>query len=164
MMRRVGGEKNHAIAGVFVFLLLGVFAVFSTMLVLIGAQAYRTITVHAEEHNFERTMYSYILNSLRGDDVEGTIETRNEKGIDTLVVSYDYGLEIMEKRVYCYDGHLRELLTSASNEFEPANGEEICEAESFRASLTDNLITIDVTGADGELRTINAVLRTYEVM
>ena len=159
-MRRIGGERNHAIAGVFVFLLLGVFAVFSTMLVLIGAQAYRTITVHSEEHSLDRTMYTYMLNSLRGDDAEGSVEIRNENGLEMLVVSYNYGWEILEKRIYCYDGYLRELLSSPQNEFDPANGEEICEAEEFRAQISNELVTIELTGADGETRTINTVLRT----
>ena len=159
-MRRIGGERNHAIAGVFVFLLLGVFAVFSTMTVLVGAQAYRTITERSEEHSLNRTMYAYMLNSLRGDDAEGTIEVRTEDGIDMLVVEYDYGLEILEKRVYCYDGYLRELLASPQNEFNPAAGERICEAEALQAEVSGNLVTIELTGADGETRTINAVLRT----
>ena len=34
-------RHSHAISGVFVFLLLGVFAVFSTVMVLLGAKAYR---------------------------------------------------------------------------------------------------------------------------
>ena len=32
---------SHAISGVFVFLLLGIFAVFSTVMVLLGARAYK---------------------------------------------------------------------------------------------------------------------------
>lgn len=159
-MRRIGGERNHTIAGVFVFLLLGVFAVFSTMLVLIGAQAYRTITVRSEEHNLDRTMYSYMLNSLRGDDASGTVTMRNEDGIDMLVVSYDYGWEVLEKRIYCYDGYLRELLAPVQNEFNPDSGERICEAETLQAEVSGNLITIEMTDADGETHTINAVLRT----
>ena len=159
-MRRIGGERNHAIAGVFVFLLLGVFAVFSTMLVLIGAQAYRTITERSEEHSLDRTMYSYMLNSLRGDDSEGSVEVRNESGIDMIVVAYDYGWETLEKRIYCYNGYLRESLTSTELEFDPAAGEPICEAEDLQAEVSGSLITIDVTGADSETRTISAVLRT----
>ena len=34
--------KSHSISGAFVFMLLGVFAVFSMLLVVLGAQAYRT--------------------------------------------------------------------------------------------------------------------------
>ena len=160
MTRRFGGDRGHTIAGVFVYLLLGVFEVVSTMLVLVGAQAYRATTEHAEAHNPDRTLYAYMLNSLRGDDNAGTIELRSEEGIDLLAVSYDYGWEVLEKRIYCYDGYLRELLTSPEYEFVPGNGEQICEAETFRAQLSGDLITIELTCADGETREINAVLRT----
>ena len=34
--------KSHSISGAFVFTLLGAFAVFSMLLVVLGAQAYRT--------------------------------------------------------------------------------------------------------------------------
>ena len=35
------GKSTHAISGVFVFLLLGIFAVFSTIMVLMSAKAYK---------------------------------------------------------------------------------------------------------------------------
>ena len=160
MNRRFVGEHGHAIAGVFVFLLLGVFAVFSTMLVLVGAQAYRATTERTESHSLDRTLYTYMLNTLRGDDASGVVSLRNENGIDMVAISYDYGMEIMEKRVYCYDGYLRESLTSTAYEFDPAAGEQICEATDFRAEMSGDLISIELTGPDGEPRTVEAVLRT----
>ena len=35
-------DRTHAISGAFVFLLLGMFAVFSVLMVLLSAQLYRT--------------------------------------------------------------------------------------------------------------------------
>ena len=37
----MNGQRGRAVSGAFVFLLLGVFAVFATLLVLLGARAYR---------------------------------------------------------------------------------------------------------------------------
>ena len=159
-MHRSRRESSHAIAGVFVFLLLGVFAVFSTMLVLFGAQAYRTTTERSAEHETDRTLYSYMLNTLRGDDYAGTVGLNSEDGIDMVTVAYDYGGELFEKRVYCYDGYLREMLMSVGSEFDPANGEQVCEASDFRAQMNGSLITIELTDADGELHTVETVLRT----
>ena len=42
--------KSHSISGAFVFMLLGVFAVFSMLLVVLGAQAYRTTVDGAAAH------------------------------------------------------------------------------------------------------------------
>ena len=159
-MGRSRRESNHAIAGVFVFLLLGVFAVFSTMLVLFGAQAYRTTTERSAEHEVDRTLYAYMLNTLRGDDYAGTVGLHSEDGIDMVTVAYDYGGDLFEKRVYYYDGYLREMLMSVGNEFVPEAGEQVCEASSFRAEMNGKLITIELTDADGELHTVETVLRT----
>ena len=42
--------KSHSISGAFVFMLLGVFAVFSMLLVVLGAQAYRTTGWRSRAH------------------------------------------------------------------------------------------------------------------
>ena len=153
-------EQSHAIAGVFVFLLLGIFAVFSTMLVLFGAQAYRTTMERSQEHEADRTLYAYVLNTLRGDDCAGTIGLHSEDGIDMVTVAYDYGGEMFEKRVYCYDGYLREQLIPVGSEFTPSAGEQVCEASNFRAEMSGGMITIELTGADGESHTVETILRT----
>ena len=142
MTRRFGSEQSHAISGVFVFLLLGVFAVFSTLLVLFGAQAYRATTDRTEAHGEDRMIYSYLLNTVRG------------------AVAYNYGGDPYEKRVYCYDGYLRELLAPADYEFDPAEGEPITPAQSFRVQLNGSLLTMVVIDAAGELHTVEAVLRS----
>ena len=159
MKRRIGGN-GHAIAGVFVFLLLGVFAVFATVLVLFGAQAYRATTERTQAHEEGRTLYAYMLNSVRGDDAAGVMEIRNEKGIDLLAVSYDYGWEVLEKRIYCYDGYLREQLASTNYEFDPEMGERICEASDLHIALEGSLLTVEVTDANGDVQTVDTVLRT----
>ena len=38
---KIHAAREHSVSGEFVFLLLGVFAVFSTLLVLLSAQLYR---------------------------------------------------------------------------------------------------------------------------
>ena len=159
-MRRIGGENSHTIAGVFVFLLLGVFAVFSTMLVLFGAQAYRTVTERSAEHEEDRTLYAYVLNSLRGEDAAGAVGLRTEDGIDMVTVAYDDFGESYEKRMYCYDGYLREMLMLVGSEFNPGAGEQICAATDFQAQINGNLITIEMTGADGETHTVQTILLT----
>ncbi len=160
MTRRTRSEQSHAISGVFVFLLLGVFAVFSTVLVLFGAQAYRATTDRTDAHGSDRTIYSYLLNTVRGDDEQGIVRMRSEGGVDALAVAYNYGGEPYEKRVYCYDGYLRELLIPADYEFDPAEGEPITEAQSFRVEMNGSLLTLQVVDGDGELHTVDAVLRS----
>ena len=160
MAHRSGRQRSHAIAGVFVFLLLGVFAVFSTMLVLVGAQAYRATATHSEEHNAQRSIYTYLLNSIRGDDSLGMLEVENEGGIDVLAVHYDFESGSYVKRIYCWDGSLREQLSSVKYEFDPAKGDAIAPADNFYAHMADGLLTIELTDAYGRAHTVQAVMRT----
>ena len=51
---------SHAISGVFVFLVLGIFAVFSTVMVLLGARAYKSTADRAAEHNAYRIGMAYV--------------------------------------------------------------------------------------------------------
>ena len=160
MMHRTSEGRSHAIAGVFVFLLLGVFAVFSTLLVMVGAQAYRAVQMHSEEHMTGRTLYAYMLNTIRGDDTEGAMEVQQEDGLDVLVIQYDFDGDIYYKRIYCYDGYLRELLNYSGSAFNPTSGEEISPAQSMHVELKDGLVTVEITDDYERVHTVQAALRT----
>ena len=160
MTHRLSVSRNHAMAGVFVFLLLGIFAVFSTMLVVVGAQAYRATATSSEQHSVERTIYAYLLNSIRGDDSRGIIEVETENGIEMVAVHYDFDGDEYIKRIYCWDGSLRELLTSTRYEFDPAKGEVLAAATDFHAELEGGLLNIEVTDTYGRTHTVQAVMRT----
>ena len=67
------GKNNHAISGVFVFLLLGIFAIFSTIMVVMGAKAYRGMVEKADVHNSIRVASSYIRTMLRSNDETGVL-------------------------------------------------------------------------------------------
>ena len=49
------GRRGRAVSGAFVFLLLGVFAVFATLLVLLGARAYQA-TVNTDQKRNSKTL------------------------------------------------------------------------------------------------------------
>lgn len=153
-------ERGHAIAGMFVFLLLGVFALSSMLLVLFGAQAYRATTHNTQLHTDSRTLSAYVLNAIRGDDARNRLSLRREGDVDTISVSYQSGGEHFERHIYCWDGWLRELLTLEGDEFDPTLGEELCEAEGMRASLDGSLLTVELTDAQGQVHKVCAALRS----
>jgi hypothetical protein len=71
-MKRIK-QPSHAISGVFVFLLLGIFAVFSTVMVLMGAKAYKGTAERAAEHNEKRLAQAYVRSMVRSDDEKGGV-------------------------------------------------------------------------------------------
>lgn len=66
-------QPSHVISGVFVFLLLGIFAVFSTVMVVMGAKAYKGTADRAAEHNAARLAGAYIRSMVRSDDEEAAV-------------------------------------------------------------------------------------------
>ncbi len=154
------GKNNHAISGVFVFLLLGIFAIFSTIMVVMGAKAYRGMVEKADVHNSIRVASSYIRTMLRSNDETGVLRVEDVNGIQTITMENDYG-DIYVTRIYLYDGKLREWFALAEIPFEPANGETVCSLDTMQAELKDGLLHVVVSEHGTEME-IDYAPRTAE--
>ena len=151
--------SSHAVSGLFVFLLLGVFAVFSTVMVLLGVKAYRGAVERTEAHNASRISSSYIRSMLRADDETGVFSIESCSGtvgepgseesvtVNALTLRNDYGEEYIT-RIYVYDGSLREWFTRASEPFHPDRGEVVCQADELSAELSGSLLTVHIRTGD----------------
>lgn len=153
-----GRGRGHIVSGAFVFLLLGVFAVFSTLMVLLSAQFYRTSVDQTRVHNERRVLCSYLMNVVRGNDVADAVRVTQIDGIDVLALGLEEDGERYETRIYCYDGALRELFTDAAQPFEPEYGEVICQARRFTPSLKDGLLEMRAQDGAGEEHLLHVAL------
>ena len=151
MMNR--GTPSHAITGAFVFLLLGIFAVFSTVMVLMGAKAYRGTVERSDANNTARIASSYIRSMLRSDDEEDVLTIEEIDGIGMITMVNNYGGDSYITRLYVYNGSLREYFADAEMEFDPEWGEKVCEAESMQAEFKDGLLSVKITanGVESEV-------------
>ena len=156
-MKRKG--NNHAISGVFVFALLGVFAICSTLLVLLCAQAYRNTVDQTAQHRDERIIQSFMRNTLRAEDAENAFGSRDMDGVNALTISSVYDDEVYVRYLYCYHGVLRDLFIGEDDTFYPEYGEEICPAESFTAVVADGLVTVNMTDVNGREYTFSIAQR-----
>ena len=52
-------KSQHSMQGAFVFVLLGLFALMSTLMVLLGAQMYRATVDHSQQNNQKRLLSAY---------------------------------------------------------------------------------------------------------
>ena len=139
-----GGKVSHSVSGVFVFLLLGIFAVFSTVTVVLGARAYKATSEVTVSHNGSRIASAYLRSMVRTGDVEGTVVMEEIDGIQTVSLCEAYDGEEFRTRLYVYDGMLRELFTAAELPFEPENGETVCAADEMTAGIRDGLLSIRI--------------------
>ncbi len=150
---------SHAISGVFVFLLLGIFAVFSTVMVLLGAKAYKATAERAAEHNASRISNAYIRSMVRGDDCSSGVRLEEIDGLNIITLVNEYDGEEYLTRIYVYDGMLREWFTDAEADFEPEYGETVCAADEMKASLSGRLLRVQMRHGD-EWSSVNVALRS----
>ena len=147
MMRR-GSSAN----GMLLFLIYGMFALFSLFLVIIGAKVYRDLTAAAGENAEVRAAFSYVANKVRmngGRAGAVQVDRREDMAVLSLRESYE-GVEY-ETVIYFYDGSLREYFGPVGRGFMPEAGEGIAKAADFQieAQGTDGLLLtmIDTDGA-----------------
>jgi len=152
----LGGARRHVISGAFVFLLLGVFAMFAVLMTALGAQLYREVVSDADAHNDRRILTSYVTNAVRGGDGAERISVQTMEGLSVLTL----GNRRFETRIYCYEGTLREMFTAAGEPFAPEYGEVICAAGGFEPRLEGNLLEMTVTDAAGREQLLHVALRT----
>ena len=148
-------RQNHAIAGIFVYLLLGVFAVMSVILVLLGIRAYNSTAETNAAHTEERILTNYVRTRIRSSDLVGNVIAETVDGIDTLTFREEWDGEVYLTRIYWYDGNLMELFTEVDQPFAPEDGEVLAKAKAFVPKVENGVAEFTVT--DGSDRTERAV-------
>ena len=170
----VGRERRHVLPALFIFLLLGLFAVMSTLLVLYAAQVYNATVDRSQANNISRIIRSFAAGTVRTGDSEGTVSVEKyrfeaEDGtpdeIYVLVQRFD-GEEGFARRLYCTDGTLWETVSNADRPFHPLDGETqdrqaLCGAKHFYAHITgEGLLEAVFAGTDGASYRVKIALRT----
>ena len=155
------------IQNVFVLLLLSVFAILSTFLVTVGAQLYRNTMDSAEKNNNTRIMTAVVRSAIWAED-GGQVETETlqydvEDGpsgeLTALSILHEYDGEIFVKRLYAYEGWLRESFTEKEMPFNPEYGEELCEIAGFEPAINGKQLTVELETKDHQQSTVKMVLR-----
>ena len=155
-----GKQKTvqHGMQGVFVFVLLGLFAVMSTLMVLLGAQMYRNTVDHTDRNNEDRVLDAYVRSMIRAGDVAGSVKIENHDGIKALAMYDDEDGDEYVTWLYCYDDHLYEQYTSRNDDFVAASGTAICPAKAFAPRLDGELLTVQLMDETGELSAVQVAL------
>ena len=155
-----GNHKTvqHSMQGVFVFVLLGLFAVMSTLMVLLGAQMYRNTVDHATLNNENRVLDAYVRSMIRAGDLSGAVKIEDHDGVKALAMYDDLEEDAYVTWLYCYDNQLYEQYTSRSDDFVPASGTAICPARVFVPTLEGDLLTVQLMDETGELSAVQVAL------
>ena len=149
------GKNSHVISGAFVFMLLGIFAILSTFMVLMGAKAYNGTVQKSATNNSIRVASSYIRTMLRSDDEIGVLRLEDVEGVQTITMENDWG-DGYVTRIYVYEGMLREWFAMKDIPFQPKNGEGVCELDSMDAVIEDDILKVTVSKNDKNMEIVFA--------
>lgn len=158
-MTKRGGKIEHSMQGVFVFVLLGLFALMTTLIVLLGAQMYRSTVAHSGENNEYRVLSAYVRSMIRAEDSSAAMSVEDHDGVTALAMRETIEGEEYVTWIYEYEGSLYELFTSRDEDFAPQAGTPVCPAKSFDAEIQGSLVTVRMTDGSGEACDVQVSLR-----
>lgn len=148
-------KRHHSIAGVFVFLVLGLFAVMSMFLVLEGARAYKSTVNMTAEHNNRRVIHAYVRNAVRSEDCAGAVAVKDISGVTVIQIRQDMMVEEASTQsdfynyIYCYDGMLMSQFLEEGRVFKPEQGEEICQMAECAIRMEGNMLELTLKDHEG---------------
>ncbi len=155
MRARKNIKSGQSVSGMFVFLLLGMYALFSLLLVLIGAGVYQGIADSADHNAQRRTSLSYIASKVRAGDEAGAVTVESYEGNPMLVLSQQYEGEMLKTFIFYQPnetgegGAICELFTVADEELDLSAGERIADVSAFDVRAEDGHVELSVTMPDG---------------
>ncbi len=152
-------SKRHSIDGVAALLLFVVFSVCVLGVLLSGAKAYRGLTQRDFLSYEQNTCLQYLTTRIRQSDLAGSVAAEDFDGTPALCLTDRDGYVT---RVYCYDGSLMELYSSADGLFAPGDGEKLMAAEGLEISMDDGLLRLTLTHPDGRSDQLLFSLRSAE--
>ena len=155
---------SHGMQGVFVFVLLGAFAVMSTLMVLLGAQMYHRTVEHTDSNNAERVLSAYVRSMVRAYDRTDAISVETHDGVVALAMRESFDGEVYVMRLYEYEGSLYEQYTEDAYDFDPALGDPVCAAGRFSPTLEDGMLTVEMTDDAGNTCAVRVALRAGGAM
>jgi len=147
----------------FVFVLIGVFALTSITLVLTGINVYRNVTDHAAHSVDQLLALSYVINKVHAGDAAGIVQVDSQDGVSILCLNEWMDDELYQSRIFYFDGALYEQYVLASNLFDPELGERITDIESFELlEMEPNLYRMSVRLSGGGEHTLHIALHSRQ--
>lgn len=138
-------KKKHFIDILFIILLIGIFALSSVMLTILGVKAYRSSATDNSAQS-ANTAALFFAQKIRQCEDKSTIKIQKLQNTYALTMKADSEKGAVITWLFVYDGYLRELTSidsmSASAEF----GQQILpmKAADFRIK-NDNLLQVTLT-------------------
>ena len=124
--------RSSRIDTVFVLIIFCVFAISVLMVLMLGANIYRSMNDISREGYDERTGLSYIWTKVKNNDEEGRIHIGDFHGLSALCFDEEFDWVTYRTMVYFYDGWVYELFSEVGLDFLPEDGAQIIQIDDLR--------------------------------
>ena len=158
-----GKKKRINISTPFVFALVIIFAATIICTLISGVMIYRNINDKMNERYNETTPLLYISSKIRSHDyIEDGIDGVFFDEIDGCPALALYEGYECATYIYCHDGKIYELFMSIGAGLAAQDGEIIAECEALEFTSDGNLITVSMTTAGGEVKTVSSSMKSLD--
>ena len=146
-------EHGYMIDIFFALALFCVFTASALLVVVIGANVYKSTVARMQDNYSARTALSYITEKIRQHDMTDAVDTMNfEDGTQALVLRESYDSGSYNTYIYEDAGELMELYINASDTPEKTAGRKIMEVKDFSVEkINSTLFYVTVKESDGKM-------------
>lgn len=163
--QRSNAPRGHAISGLFVFVLICMFALLATTLTLVGIRAYRGVSAASAVSSERQIALSYVVNKLHTADQLGGVRVLDTEVGQALGLREEVEGEQYETRIYCLDGQLCEYYCEIDDEFDAEMGTALTATRELRVSIeAPNLLLVELVQPDGTIDAAHVNLRAREAI
>jgi len=139
MIKRTHGQ---GLLNLLPVLLFAVLAACVLSVLLTGSKLYASLTQQDRAAYLNRTVQQYVCTKVRQAESPAMVSVEVFKDESALVLQQEIEGEPYLQRIYCHDGWLKELFSSADAEMSPEDGEQLLKLTAFSASLENDLLQI----------------------
>lgn len=143
-------QRRHVIDLLFTLVLFAVFAVLSLLIVMIGANAYKSTAARMDDNYTTRTALAYITEKVHQYDNADSICLTQIEEVPALSLTETIQDTRYITYIYYYGGHICELFTRAEDKPALKQGTALIEAQGlWMETETDGSFKLTVTDRSG---------------
>lgn len=130
--------RGQRVNMVFALIVFCAFAMSLLTVLMLGANAYRSITEMSRKGYDERACLSYVWTKVKNGDDAGTVKVGDFHGLSSLCIYEEVDGVMYQTVIYAYDGHLYELFHETGIALSPEDGTPILKTEFLRFEQLEN--------------------------
>lgn len=156
-------QQTHLVDTLFIITLFFVFCICALSVIVIGANVYQTTTENMNDNFTTKTALSYLVEKVRQNDTNGTLEAVDWNGTNALRFRQESNETAYITYIYAYDGNLKELFVKEGVSCSPEDGQTIMAVRDFQIEQDHgNLYRITITDEEGHSDSVSITERSLQ--